>query len=220
MQSLNPTCVELAVRTALALNSQVQSRSTFDRKHYFYSDLPAGYQITQRYGAVLVLPNCGRIYSRTCCHSTPGERRSLGPTARRRPDWDHPDTARTGMRCVFILIFIFGRARSSLRLSHRPLMSAFQDTAKSIFDARRRLTLVDLNRAGAGLMEIVSDPDMRCVCRRVVIRKLDAFRSPEEAADYVRTLQAILRAVGASDGNMELASTLLFFFFFRSSFSS
>lgn len=49
-QTLNPKCVELAVRTALALNSKVQPHSAFDRKHYFYSDLPAGYQITQRYG--------------------------------------------------------------------------------------------------------------------------------------------------------------------------
>lgn len=50
MQTLNPKCVELAVRTAIALNALVQPRSAFDRKHYFYSDLPAGYQITQRYG--------------------------------------------------------------------------------------------------------------------------------------------------------------------------
>jgi aspartyl-tRNA(Asn)/glutamyl-tRNA(Gln) amidotransferase subunit B len=50
VQTLNPNCVELAVRTAIALDARVQSRSAFDRKHYFYSDLPAGYQITQRYG--------------------------------------------------------------------------------------------------------------------------------------------------------------------------
>ena len=49
-QRLNEKCVMLAVRTAIALNSDVQTRSSFDRKHYFYPDLPAGYQITQRYG--------------------------------------------------------------------------------------------------------------------------------------------------------------------------
>ena len=54
LQRLNPTCVALGVRAALALNSNVQRRSTFDRKHYFYQDLPAGYQITQHYGAVSV----------------------------------------------------------------------------------------------------------------------------------------------------------------------
>ena len=54
LQSLNPTCVALGVRAALALNSNVQLRSTFDRKHYFYQDLPTGYQITQHYGTASV----------------------------------------------------------------------------------------------------------------------------------------------------------------------
>ncbi|KAJ8516463.1 hypothetical protein ONZ45_g6245 [Pleurotus djamor] len=66
-----------------------------------------------------------------------------------------------------------------------------QDTAKSTYDPRARQTLVDLNRAGMGLMEIVSEPDMR---------------SPEEAGMYVRALQSLLRTVGASDGNMEQGS--------------
>jgi aspartyl-tRNA(Asn)/glutamyl-tRNA(Gln) amidotransferase subunit B len=50
------------------------------------------------------------------------------------------------------------------------------------------MTLVDLNRAGVGLVEIVSQPDMS---------------TPAEAAAYVRKVQSILRHVGASDGNME-----------------
>lgn len=45
---LNRKCVELGVRTALALGCKVNSVSMFDRKHYFYADLPAGYQITQQ----------------------------------------------------------------------------------------------------------------------------------------------------------------------------
>lgn len=60
-QTLNPKCVELAVRTALALNSKVQPHSAFDRKHYFYPDLPAGYQITQRYG-MFNSQFCSRVY--------------------------------------------------------------------------------------------------------------------------------------------------------------
>ncbi|KAG6844528.1 hypothetical protein H0H87_006184 [Tephrocybe sp. NHM501043] len=66
-----------------------------------------------------------------------------------------------------------------------------QDTAKSTFIPRTQTSHIDLNRAGTGLMEIVSEPDLR---------------SPEEAGAYVRTLQAVLRAVGASDGNMEQGS--------------
>ena len=47
--------MELAVRTAIALNAEVHTRSAFDRKHYFYADLPSGYQITQHYGTVVLL---------------------------------------------------------------------------------------------------------------------------------------------------------------------
>ncbi|GJJ07212.1 hypothetical protein Clacol_001412 [Clathrus columnatus] len=49
LPKLNKSCVDLAVRTALACGANVQSFSAFDRKHYFYADLPAGYQITQKY---------------------------------------------------------------------------------------------------------------------------------------------------------------------------
>lgn len=138
---LNPTCVALGVRTALALDSSVQRRSTFDRKHYFYKDLPAGYQITQHYAPI-----------------------SLGGYL----------TLANSMRKVGI---------KQIQLE--------QDTGKSTFDARLGKSSIDLNRAGTALLEIVSDPDMR---------------SPEEAGEYVRALQALLRSVAASDGNMEQGS--------------
>ncbi|KAI9447932.1 Glutamyl-tRNA amidotransferase B subunit [Lactarius indigo] len=138
---LNPACISLALRTAIALQSDIQHRSAFDRKHYFYSDLPAGYQITQHY---------------------------------------HP-IARGGH------IFL-PQSDVSVRIEQIQLE---QDTGKSMFEPRRRLLSIDLNRAGMGLMEIVSKPDLR---------------SPEQAGEYVRTLQAVLRSVGASDGNMEQGS--------------
>ncbi len=50
IKRLNPKCIELTVATSLALSGNVQLASSFDRKHYFYPDLPAGYQITQHYG--------------------------------------------------------------------------------------------------------------------------------------------------------------------------
>ncbi len=48
MKVLNQRCVEAGIKTALALNAEINFRSEFDRKHYFYFDLPAGYQITQQ----------------------------------------------------------------------------------------------------------------------------------------------------------------------------
>ncbi|KAF9029019.1 Glutamyl-tRNA amidotransferase B subunit [Hymenopellis radicata] len=138
---INPKCVLLALRASLALNCHVQQRSTFDRKHYFYSDLPVGYQITQHYSPIaldgyLVLPSTGK----------------------------------------------------QVRIKQ---VQMEQDTAKSIFESRERTSYIDLNRSGSGLLEIVTEPDLE---------------SPDEAAEYVRTLQATLRAVGASDGNMETGS--------------
>ncbi|KAJ7175695.1 glutamyl-tRNA amidotransferase [Mycena filopes] len=141
LPKLNQECVDLALRTAVALGSDIQTRSSFDRKHYFYSDLPSGYQITQHYapialGGGLLIPN----------------------------------------------------RDSAIRIKQIQLE---QDTAKSTFEQRTRKSNIDLNRAGTGLLEIVTEPDLR---------------SPEEAGAYVRALQAMLRAIGASDGNMEAGS--------------
>jgi aspartyl-tRNA(Asn)/glutamyl-tRNA(Gln) amidotransferase subunit B len=66
-----------------------------------------------------------------------------------------------------------------------------QDAGKSLHDQHPSLTYVDLNRAGVGLMEIVSEPDLR---------------SAEEAGAYLRKLRAILRYLGTCDGNMEEGS--------------
>ncbi|KAF8638583.1 hypothetical protein AX17_002125 [Amanita inopinata Kibby_2008] len=143
LPKLNHKCVDLAVRTALALRSNIQTRSSFDRKHYFYSDLPSGYQITQHYAPIAI----------------------------------------GGQLDVIVPGSTFTVRIKQIQLE--------QDTAKSIFDPRTRTSRIDLNRAGAGLMEIVTEPDMR---------------SPEEAGAYVRALQAVLRAIGASDGNMEEGS--------------
>jgi aspartyl-tRNA(Asn)/glutamyl-tRNA(Gln) amidotransferase subunit B len=66
-----------------------------------------------------------------------------------------------------------------------------QDTAKSTYDAYSSQALIDLNRAGTALIEIISEPDMH---------------SPAEAAAYVRKVQKILRTVGASDADMEKGS--------------
>ncbi|KAJ2964598.1 hypothetical protein NQZ79_g410 [Umbelopsis isabellina] len=146
LQTLNEKCVELAVKTAIALGSTINTRSTFDRKHYFYPDLPQGYQITQHYKPIA---NGGVL----------------------------PLLEKDGIPKPM-----------QVRIEQVQLE---QDTGKSMHDMRPNMTLLDLNRAGAGLMEIVTKPDMR---------------SALEAGQFVKKLQALLRSVGSSNANMEEGS--------------
>ncbi|XP_036619091.1 glutamyl-tRNA(Gln) amidotransferase subunit B, mitochondrial [Trichosurus vulpecula] len=143
---LNRRCVEAAVMTGLALNCTVNKKSLFDRKHYFYADLPAGYQITQQRLPIAV--NGSLTYS-------------LGVGAHWSPS-----------------------ATKTVRIKQIQLE---QDSGKSLHDDTRSQTLIDLNRAGVGLMEVVMEPDMCC---------------GDEAATAVRELQLILRALGTSQANM------------------
>ncbi|XP_019717936.1 glutamyl-tRNA(Gln) amidotransferase subunit B, mitochondrial [Hippocampus comes] len=143
---LNKRCVEAAVMTALALNCRINRKSLFDRKHYFYADLPAGYQITQQRRPVAV--------DGVLNYSLLGGKK--------------------GNRVV----------PKNVRVKQIQLE---QDSGKSLHDDARGQTLVDLNRAGVGLMELVMEPDMTC---------------GEEAAAAVRELQLILQALGTCQGNM------------------
>uniref|UniRef100_A0ABI7Y2A6 Glutamyl-tRNA(Gln) amidotransferase subunit B, mitochondrial n=1 Tax=Felis catus TaxID=9685 RepID=A0ABI7Y2A6_FELCA len=143
---LNRRCVEAAVMTGLALNCHINKKSLFDRKHYFYADLPAGYQITQQRLPIAV--NGSLAYS-VCV----GKK------------WRQVIT-------------------KTVRIKQIQLE---QDSGKSLHDELRSQTLIDLNRAGVGLLEVVLEPDMSC---------------GEEAATAVRELQLILQALGTSQANM------------------
>jgi aspartyl-tRNA(Asn)/glutamyl-tRNA(Gln) amidotransferase subunit B len=141
---INRHCVEQAVRTGLGLDAEINLFSVFDRKNYFYPDLPAGYQISQYQQPIV---GGGRLVL------------------------DMPD----------------GSARE-INITRLHLE---QDAGKSLHDQHPSQTYVDLNRAGIGLMEIVSEPDLR---------------SAEEAGLYLRQLRSILRYLGTCDGNMEEGS--------------
>ncbi|XP_048386333.1 glutamyl-tRNA(Gln) amidotransferase subunit B, mitochondrial isoform X3 [Stegostoma tigrinum] len=145
-QVLNKHCVEAAVLTGLALNCTINKKSKFDRKHYFYADLPVGYQITQQRCPVAI--NGNLAYS-----------------------------------------LYVGRNRDHLisKLVRIRQIQLEQDSGKSLHDDARTQTLIDLNRAGVGLMEIVMEPDMCC---------------GDEAAAAVRELQLILHTLGTCHGNM------------------
>lgn len=143
---LNRRCVEAAVMAGLALNCHINKKSLFDRKHYFYSDLPAGYQITQQ--RLPIATNGHLTYSIYL-----GKKHSQVTT-------------------------------KTVRIKQIQLE---QDSGKSLHDDLRSQTLIDLNRAGIGLLEVVLEPDLCC---------------GEEAALAVRELQLILQALGASHANM------------------
>ncbi|XP_038204276.1 glutamyl-tRNA(Gln) amidotransferase subunit B, mitochondrial isoform X2 [Arvicola amphibius] len=143
---LNRRCVEAAVMTGLALNCHINRKSLFDRKHYFYADLPAGYQITQQR---LPIATHGHLTYSICIRKKQSQ-----------------VTTKT------------------VRIKQIQLE---QDSGKSLHDDLRSQTLIDLNRAGVGLLEVVLEPDLCC---------------GEEAAMAVRELQLILQALGTSQANM------------------
>jgi aspartyl-tRNA(Asn)/glutamyl-tRNA(Gln) amidotransferase subunit B len=138
---INQECVRQAVRTGLGLKARINERSVFDRKNYFYPDLPQGYQISQ-YKSPIV-----------------GE----GEVVVDMPDGE---TVRIGIERLHLE----------------------QDAGKSLHDQHATMSLVDLNRSGVALMEIVTKPDLR---------------SAEEAKAFLSKLRSILRYLGTCDGDME-----------------
>ena len=141
LPTLNEECVKQAVKTGLGISAKINLRSVFDRKNYFYADLPQGYQISQFFEPIV------------------GE--------------------------GFVEIILEDGSKKNIQIERIHLE---QDAGKSTHDQHPSLTLIDLNRSGVALMEIVSKPDMR---------------SPFEASEYVRTIRGIVRALGTSDGDME-----------------
>lgn len=142
MPVLTEGALELAVRAGLAMNCQTNKYSSFSRKHYFYPDLPKGYQITQ-YDE----PINGAGY----IEITYGPKDNL--------------------------------QKKKIGIHHAHLE---EDAAKSSHEAE--YSLVDYNRAGSPLLEIVSMPDMR---------------SPDEAYAYLTEIKRLMRWVGASNCDME-----------------
>jgi aspartyl-tRNA(Asn)/glutamyl-tRNA(Gln) amidotransferase subunit B len=139
----NKEAIRLAASVGLALNCTIDEYSKFDRKHYFYPDLPKGYQISQ---------------------------------------YDQP-ISRDG----FVEIEVQGKKkRIGITRAHLE-----EDAGKNIHPEGLPYSLVDYNRAGAALLEIVTEPDIE---------------SAEEARIFLTELRNIVRYVGASDADMEKGS--------------
>ncbi len=157
MPTLNRRCVEASLITALALNCKINAISSFERKHYFYPDMPQGYQITQQNNPValdglftypIVDPKTSKV--------------SLKQSRIRRIQLEH-DSA----RCLQL-----------------------ENLTLTLKDGNEKLPsntiLVDLNRAGLGLMEIVTEPD---------------FETAFECYSFVRELAFVLKSIGTCDAS-------------------
>ena len=140
---INEFCVKQAIKTGIGLKAQINKRSVFDRKNYFYADLPQGYQISQ---------------------------------------FKHPIVGEG----TVVIDMPNGQKEVGIERLHLE-----QDAGKSIHDIDPQNTMVDLNRSGVALMEIVSKPDLR---------------SPDEVNVYIKKLRSIMRYLGTCDGNMQEGS--------------
>ncbi len=139
----NKKVVEYAIMMGLATHCEIRRFNRFARKHYFYPDLPKGYQISQ-----FDEPICER---------------------------GHVD------------FYMDGTKRTvGLKRIHME-----EDAGKNLHDSRTSSSLVDLNRAGVPLLEVVSEPEIH---------------SPAEAAAYLKAVRQLVRYLGISDGNMEEGS--------------
>jgi aspartyl-tRNA(Asn)/glutamyl-tRNA(Gln) amidotransferase subunit B len=135
---INKEAIDNIIKTGIALNCEIANISKFDRKNYFYPDLPKGYQISQ-----FDLPICSNGY--LCIHTSNGKKK--------------------------IRINRIHQEEDTGKLSH--------SHGKSF---------VDFNRAGVPLMELVTEADIS---------------SAEEAVNFAKELQLILKYLGVSDANME-----------------
>lgn len=131
LPTINMEAVKHVIRVGLALGGQIADFTEFDRKNYFYPDIPKGYQISQ--------------------HKNP---------------------------------LITGGTLSGVKITRVHLE---EDTARSTHDANSE-SLVDFNRAGVPLMELVTEP---------------VIHSAEEASRFAREFQLLLQYLGVSDANME-----------------
>lgn len=136
---LNKSAVDLAIKAGHSLKTKAQRFSAFDRKHYFYPDLPKGYQISQLYYPIII--------------------------------GGHVD------------INVDGKAKKvGITRAHLE-----EDAGKNLHPAGKDFSLVDLNRAGTPLLEIVSEPDIN---------------SAEEAKAYARELYLLMKYAGVSEADL------------------
>ena len=153
----NKTAIEWCVMIGLALNCKIPQFSKFDRKNYFYPDLPKGYQISQ-YDQPFAINGYVILGTQSEAWRTPESKKDPGQARMTKEG-----------------------KRIRIRRVHME-----EDTGKLIHQGDS--TLIDFNRSGVSLVEIVTEPD---------------FESAEEVVEYLKKLQQIVRYLGVSDADME-----------------
>ncbi|NIJ51117.1 Asp-tRNA(Asn)/Glu-tRNA(Gln) amidotransferase subunit GatB [Dyadobacter arcticus] len=148
LPKINKKAVEYAIRLGLACGCTISKKTIFDRKNYFYPDLPKGYQISQD-----KKPICDKGSVTISSKNTDGQ-----------------------------------TVEKVIRFHHIHLE---EDAGKSVHDGSYTETLLDYNRAGTPLVEMVSEPDLR---------------SAEETGAFVTEIRRLVRYLQISDGNMEEGS--------------
>jgi len=154
LPTLNRKCVELAIRTAILLNCEIAKECRFDRKHYFYPDMPMGFQITQ--------------------HELPIAKNGYFDYVTKVADNFRDETKRN----AYYEYLSKGNNEVQEANKRRVRIKQLQmemDSGKVIYGVDRNL--IDLNRAGVGLIEIVTEPD---------------FTSPLEATSFIENLRLML----------------------------
>jgi aspartyl-tRNA(Asn)/glutamyl-tRNA(Gln) amidotransferase subunit B len=148
LPKVNKKAVEYAIRLGLACGCSISRKTVFDRKNYFYPDLPKGYQISQ----------------------------------------DKKPVCENGGVTISIKDAAGQTIEKVIRFHHIHLE---EDAGKSVHEGDQVETLLDYNRAGTPLVEMVSEPDLR---------------SAEETGAFVTEIRRLVRYLGISDGNMEEGS--------------
>lgn len=172
---ISQACVQHAILSTAALNCTVNPVSRFERKHYFWHDLPHGYQITQQrwpIGGAGVL----RVQKGVGSGGAGGDNKSKKKKGKKNKT---KDDGASDTRATYEQFFDVGIDRIQLEI----------DTAKTTSAANNPNTsLINLNRAGAPLIEIVFAP---------------TIRSASQAADAVETVRRVLKYAGTCNGRME-----------------
>ncbi|MES1912362.1 MAG: hypothetical protein MHM6MM_004649 [Cercozoa sp. M6MM] len=144
LPTLNGQCVDLALRTGVALNARIPEVSAFDRKHYFYADLPQGYQITQQRMPVV---GTGILDFEV------DPSRAVDKSGKIAIDSAQKQKGKKKQKQKTLATFPRSLTIERIQLE--------QDAGKSKHGVKEDMQHVDLNRSGCALIEIVTRPDLR-----------------------------------------------------------